>query len=149
MTAFLVRVVSTVGFVGYLPLIPGTFGSFAALGVYCFIADSPFLYTAVTIAVIAAGFAVSGRMERVSGRKDPGCVVIDEVAGMLLALWGVCPDIRYVVLGFVFFRILDTFKPYPAGVLQRLKGSTGIMADDLIAGVYANLVLQVIIRLAS
>jgi phosphatidylglycerophosphatase A len=88
-------------------------------------------------------------MERFSGKKDPGCIVIDEVAGMLIALSFMPLDLKIIFLGFLIFRILDTFKPYPAGRLQHLRGSLGVMADDLIAGIYTNIVLQVILKLAS
>ena len=88
-------------------------------------------------------------MERLSGKKDPGCIVIDEVAGMLIALSFMPADLKIIFLGFLIFRILDTLKPYPAGRLQHLRGSVGVMADDLIAGIYTNIVLQAILKLAS
>lgn len=144
MYRFLIKFLSTGFFAGYLPLIPGTFGTLVGLGIYALIRFDPVIYALVSCAVIAVGFLVSGRMEKELGRKDPKCVVIDEVAGMLVALCAVPQDTRLIVLGFVFFRLLDTFKPYPAWRLQDVKGSAGIMADDLVAGIYTNCLLQVI-----
>lgn len=83
------------------------------------------------------------------GEKDPGCIVIDEVCGMLLSLAFLPPDPGLVIFAFLVFRIMDTLKPYPAGVLQRLKGSVGIMSDDIVAGFYTNIILQLILKLAS
>lgn len=143
-TRFLIKFLSTGFFAGYLPLIPGTFGSLVGLVFYYAVSGNAWLYAGSTLAVVALGFLVSGKMERESGKKDPKCVVIDEVAGMLVALWGVPGDIRMVMLGFVFFRLLDSFKPYPAWQLQGMRGSAGIMIDDLVAGVYTNLVLQAV-----
>jgi phosphatidylglycerophosphatase A len=149
MKKFLVAAASTVCGVGLLPLIPGTFGSLAGLGVYFLLKDSPLALAAAVLGVLAAGFLTAGRAEEMFGRKDPGCVVIDEVAGMLITLSFLPYSPRIVFLGFVLFRLLDTAKPYPAFRLQRMHGSFGIMIDDVVAGVYANLVLQVVVRLTS
>jgi len=106
-------------------------------------------YVLLTIAVIAIGFLVCGRAEKAMAKNDPRFVVIDEVSGMLLSLVFIPYDIKLVVLAFILFRVLDTLKPYPAGRLERLKGSVGIMSDDLIAGLYTNLILQVVLRVTS
>ena len=87
-------------------------------------------------------------MEKLLNKKDPGCVVIDEVAGMLLALSFMPYDFRIIFLGFIIFRILDTLKPYPAARLQNMHGAVGVMGDDLVAGIYTNIVLQVILKLS-
>ncbi len=146
--AFLIKLVSTAGFVGYLPLMPGTFGSAAGLLVYACVFRHPLAYLAALAAVIALGVAVCGPAEKLFGRHDPGVVVIDEVAGMLIAAAAIPFSFRNIALAFFLFRLFDTVKPFPAGRLQYLRGSKGIMADDLVAGVYANLVLQLGLRLA-
>jgi phosphatidylglycerophosphatase A len=135
-------------YVGYLPLVPGTFGSIAGLAVFYFIKGNAALFGLGTLGFIVLGFLSAGKAERIIGKKDPKYIVIDEVSGMLLSLVFLPHDARVVVCAFVLFRLLDTFKPYPAGRLQNLKGSLGIMSDDLIAALYTNLVLQVAIRLA-
>lgn len=146
---FLVKAISSFFFIGYLSLIPGTLGSLAGAGLfYLFKTSNSPAYFLFIFCMIALGLLTSGRMERLSGKKDPGCIVIDEVAGMLIALSFIPPDLKIIFLGFLIFRILDTLKPYPSGRLQHLRGSLGVMADDLIAGIYTNIVLQVILRLA-
>ncbi len=147
---FLVKTVSSFFFIGYLPLIPGTFGSLAGAGLFYLLkaSNSP-AYFLFILCIVALGLLTGGRMERLSGKKDPGCIVIDEVAGMLIALSFMPLDLKIIFLGFLIFRILDTLKPYPAGRLQHLRGSVGVMADDLIAGIYTNIVLQAILKLAS
>ncbi|MFA5200687.1 MAG: phosphatidylglycerophosphatase A, partial [Candidatus Omnitrophota bacterium] len=98
--------------------------------------------------VILLGLSLSGGAEKLFNKKDPSRVVIDEVAGMLIALAFMPLDLRIIVLGFILFRIFDTIKPYPADKIQNLHGAVGIMADDIIAGIYTNIVLQVVLNLA-
>ena len=147
--SFLIKAAGSFFFIGYLPLIPGTFGSLAGVGLFYLLqTGNPENYFLFTFFLIILGLFVSGRMERLLGKNDPGCIVIDEVAGMLVALSFMPLSPRIIFLGFLIFRILDTLKPYPAGRLQHLRGSVGVMADDLIAGIYTNIVLQVILKLA-
>ncbi len=79
--------------------------------------------------------------ERVLGTKDPGAIVIDEVAGMALSVLLVPPTIATLAVAFLAFRVFDIVKPFPANVAQRLPGGVGVMVDDLIAGIYALLVV--------
>jgi phosphatidylglycerophosphatase A len=146
---FITKLLSTFFYVGYLPLIPGTFGSLAGIILIYLIELYALNYVLLTVAVIAIGFLVCGRAEKAMAKNDPRFVVIDEVSGMLLSLVFIPYDIKLVVLAFILFRVLDTLKPYPAGRLERLKGSVGIMSDDLIAGLYTNLILQVVLRVTS
>ena len=78
-------------------------------------------------------------------KKDPSCVVIDEVCGMLLSLIFLPYNIKLVIIAFLIFRILDTLKPFPVGRLERMKGGPGIMLDDIAAGIYTNIILQVVV----
>ena len=146
---FITKLLSTFFYVGYLPLIPGTFGSLAGIILIYLIELYALNYVLLTVGVIAIGFLVCGRAEKAMAKNDPRFVVIDEVSGMLLSLVFIPYDIKLVVLAFILFRVLDTLKPYPAGRLERLKGSVGIMSDDLIAGLYTNLILQVVLRVTS
>ena len=147
-TDILVKAVSTVLGIGYLPLVPGTFGSLAGVGLFFLLAGLPIAaYFLVIAGIIILGLLTCGRMEKLQNRKDPGCIVIDEVAGMLLALSFLPYDFKIIFLAFVFFRLLDTFKPYPAIRLQNRHGAVGVMGDDLVAGIYTNIVLQLIIRI--
>ena len=145
----LIKITSTFFYTGFLPLIPGTFGSLAGLFVYYLVSSNNFIYWLVTCVLVAIGFLVCGPAERVFGVKDPRFIVIDEVAGMLLSLMFLPYDIKLVIIGFFIFRLMDTLKPFPAGRLQNLKGSLGVMLDDVIAAVYTNIILQAVLKLAS
>ncbi|MFC1675385.1 phosphatidylglycerophosphatase A [Candidatus Omnitrophota bacterium] len=144
-----VKLLSTFFGVGYFPLIPGTAASLAALFLYYLLKGNPAICAVFTLLFLAVGFLVAGPAEKIFGRKDPRCIVIDEVAGMFLCLVFLPYDPRLVWMAFFVFRVLDTLKPYPAGRLQDLKGGLGVMADDIVAAVYTNLVLQAVVRLAS
>ena len=146
---FVNKAVVSVFFIGYLPLIPGTFGSLAGVGLFYLVGQSnSFVYFLSLVIVILLGLSLSGGAEKLFNKKDPSRVVIDEVAGMLIALAFMPLDLRIIVLGFILFRIFDTIKPYPADKIQNLHGAVGIMADDIIAGIYTNIVLQVVLNLA-
>ena len=139
---------STVFFIGYLPLIPGTFGSIAGVGLFYLLKTvNPVTYFLFILGIIILGLATSGQTEKILNKKDPGCIVIDEVAGMLIALSFIPYDFKIIFLAFLIFRILDTLKPFPAGRLQYLHGSVGVLADDIIAGIYTNIVLLLILKL--
>ena len=145
---FLIKAVSTVFFIGYLPLVPGTFGSIAGVGLFYLLKGAPqATYFLFILAIIILGLITSGRTEKLLNKKDPGCIVIDEVAGMLIALSFMPYDFKIIFLAFLFFRILDTLKPCPAAWLQNRHGAVGVMGDDLVAGIYTNIVLQVILKL--
>ena len=144
---YLALSIATFG-VGYLPLIPGTFGSLVSVGIFLLftqILTGNALVAVVlmfTLAVTFSGIWAASRTEELSGRKDPGKVVVDEVAGQMLALlpltlFDLQPLTRGVIVSFILFRLFDIFKPYPAGRFERLKGGYGIMCDDLVAGFYA------------
>ncbi len=145
----LTKLFSTFFYVGYFPLIPGTAGSLAAIIIYLLVKDNPPVYFTLTLILLALGFLASTEMEKLAKRRDPPCVVIDEVCGMLLALAFLPYDIKLVILAFVVFRLLDTLKPFPIGWFERLKGGWGIMSDDIVAGIYTNIVLQLAVRLVS
>lgn len=136
--------ICTFGYIGYFPFAPGTMGSLSGLVVYWLLhAAGAGQWELVTIAVLlAAGVWSATIAERHFGGIDPGPVVIDEVAGMLITLAFVPPGWAAAITGFFVFRLFDIIKPFPAGRLERLHGGLGIMADDAMAAVYANLVVQ-------
>ena len=143
-------IVSTFGYIGFFPVAPGTAGSAAGLAVYCLVRVLGLgVPEAITILLLfVAGIASGTRAERHFGAVDPGPVVIDEVMGMLITLSAIPVGWGGALIGFVLFRILDVVKPYPASRLERLSGGLGIMADDGIVAIYANLVLRVLWWLA-
>lgn len=91
----------------------------------------------VLVAVTVLGIWAGGEAERALGVKDPGAIVVDEVAGMTLSVLVLPLTPAVLVAGFFLFRVFDVLKPFPANVSQRLPGGLGVMVDDLIAGVYA------------
>ncbi len=136
--------------IGSLPLVPGTFGSLAGLLLWWLltVAGGGAAALAGLVVVTIAGFWSAGSAESHYGSKDPRHVVVDEVSGQMLALIFLPPTPAILVGGFLLFRLLDILKPYPARRLESLSGAAGIMSDDLIAGLYSNLLLQLLLRLA-
>ena len=131
---------------------PGTYGSIAAV-ILWFIAAHVFQVTALTLTigtVIAAivvtvvGIPAATIVARESGREDPGHVVIDEVAGQLIALIAIPADWRHAALSLLLFRLFDILKPPPIRQLERLPEGTGIMLDDVAAGILALFVAQLV-----
>jgi phosphatidylglycerophosphatase A len=140
---------------GHLKPGPGTYGSIAALilwyGAAHLLHPNPFiLATGTLIAAIITtliGIPAATIVARESGRKDPGHVVIDEVAGQLFALIALPATPAFAVLGLVFFRFFDILKPWPIRRLERLPEGTGIMLDDVAAGLLAFAVAQLVLHL--
>jgi phosphatidylglycerophosphatase A len=100
----------------------------------------PFSFAALAwslVAVTAAGLWAGGRVERVLGQKDPGIIVVDEVAGMMLSVLLLPRTIPVLLVAFFLFRLFDVWKPFPARESQAFTGGLGVMIDDLIAGAYA------------
>lgn len=143
--------IATVFGSGRAPIVPGTFGTLAALPFA--VAAAVWLplwgYLVVTAAVTVAGIWAADRTAARVGRKDPGLVVVDEAAGILITLAGAPITWLSVGAGFVLFRIMDILKPFPARRLESLPGGYGIMADDLFAGAYAALLLRGVLWLAG
>ena len=129
---------------------PGSWGSAAAAllwlaaatGLHLAPAPLAWLTLAGALCAVAVGIPAATVMERESGREDPGQVVIDEVAGQWIALIHSQVNLSHLLAGFLFFRLLDIVKPWPARQLESLPAGWGIMLDDVAAGVYALLVVQ-------
>lgn len=135
--------------VGLIPWAPGTFGSLPGLVLHVALtrAGGPPAVLAGIAVVIALGLWSAGAGERRFGRRDPGAVVIDEVAGQMLALAWLPATPSAIALGFLAFRLFDVLKPPPLRRLETLPGAAGIMADDLGAGIYANATVRLAIAL--
>ncbi|MBF0195282.1 MAG: phosphatidylglycerophosphatase A [Magnetococcales bacterium] len=137
--------IATLGFVGKLPKAPGTFGTLATLPLcYLVMELGLVVHIVVTIIVTVVGIWASNVAVKVIGREDPSQVVVDEAAGMLLTLVAAPSGWLWFGVGFFLFRLFDIWKPWPVGWLDKnLKGGLGIMADDIAAGVYAFLFLNI------
>lgn len=139
--------------IGFLRPGPGTYAS--AVTVLCWWGASHFVPSGWLVPVeIAAAVAITGLgihpatvAARESGKEDPGFVVIDEVAGQMISLIAIPVDWKYLVAGFILFRGFDIAKPFPLRRLERLPGGTGIMMDDVGAGIYALALLQIWLHL--
>ena len=132
---------------GLLPKAPGTWGSLAALPFAWAIAAAggPIALLVAAAVALAVGIWASEVLERAAQTKDPGHVVIDEVAGQWLTLVPVAPDPLLYAIGFVLFRVADIYKPWPASWCDRnLAGGLGVMLDDIAAGAYAAIALYLI-----
>ncbi|MFH1854725.1 MAG: phosphatidylglycerophosphatase A [Candidatus Omnitrophota bacterium] len=141
---FLHKLIATVFYIGYIPFAPGTFSSIAAIILYCFIKNNPLAMGAAIISCLLLGFLSAGKAEDIFRSKDSRKIVIDEFTGMLVSLFFLPVNAVYTILAFALFRILDIIKPAPAGSLEKLKGSAGIMLDDIVVGIYTNLMLRVL-----
>jgi phosphatidylglycerophosphatase A len=152
---YLALSIATCG-VGYLPLMPGTFGSLLSVGMFLLltrVAAGTVLVAVVLVLILAftvAGIWAGTRTEQLSGRKDPGKVVVDEVAGQFVALFPVTLVTRWstsaVIVSFILFRFFDIVKPYPANRLQEMNGGAGVMFDDLVAGVYGAAIVSIFLK---
>jgi phosphatidylglycerophosphatase A len=145
----LAKPLATFFYVGYFPGAPGTMATLAGLALALMVKGHLLVYIAVTVLVTYVGFKVSSHMENLAGQKDPGCIVIDEVAGILLALFLLPTTAPVLWSAFFLFRAFDMFKIYPANKFEAMHGGTGIMMDDVVAGVYTNIVMQVAIHFAG
>ena len=139
--------VATCGYLGYVPIAPGTFGSAAGLVVFAAVRwwGSPSLELALIVFLLAIGVWSADVAERHLGSVDPGPVVLDEVAGMLITLALIPVTVTGAIVGFLLFRVLDVIKPWPANRFEALPGGLGVMADDAMAAVYGNVIMRVLI----
>jgi phosphatidylglycerophosphatase A len=139
--------IASVGGVGYAPVAPGTFGSAVGILIYLLTREwTAAAQVALLLAVCVVGTWAADGAVRHFRHKDPGHVVIDEVAGQLLTLLLTGAALGGAVVGFFIFRLLDIIKPWPANRLEALPGGVGVMADDVMAAVYGCLAMHVLMR---
>jgi phosphatidylglycerophosphatase A len=135
------------GYLGFAPAAPGTVGAAAAVPLFLLLrrAGSDWLEVAVCAGIVVAGAWSARLTEEALGVEDPGPVVIDEVVGMLVSLLFLPGTWPVIAAAFVAFRVFDIVKPWPASRLEHVAGGWGVMADDVMAGVYANLSIQILL----
>jgi len=145
----LILALATWGGVGFLPFMPGTWGTLAALPLwYHLVQTGPWVYGLGVAALIILGLKVAGPAQEMLGRTDHPAIVVDEVAGLLITLAGVPTTWEYAVLGLFIFRTLDILKPLPIRWFQEGgHGGLEVMADDVAAGVIGRVVLEVVMIL--
>jgi phosphatidylglycerophosphatase A len=142
----LIMALATGFYTGYLPKAPGTWGSLVALPLHLLLIQlSPVGY-AISLAVfVILAVLISGSAEKIYDYKDPGIIVIDEIAGMLVALIAAPHHPLGWLLAFVLFRFFDIWKPFPISwVDRRVQGGVGIVLDDLLAGLFALIVIRLL-----
>ncbi len=131
-------------FSGKSPFAPGTAGTLVGVLLYLGIQNAGVVpYAALTILLCVIGTWAAGRAETILGKKDSPSIVIDEIAGYLIAMFLVPAGWGYIAAGFFLFRIFDIVKPRPLFDLQEVHGGLGVMLDDIGAGVYTNITLQI------
>lgn len=138
------KLIATFGGIGYVGKGGGTIAAVACCIIWWFLPTAQYTQVIITLAVSVVGIWSGNVIEAFWG-KDSSKVVIDEVAGMMLTLLFIPVTIKYVLTGLILFRFFDIAKPLYIRRLEKLPGGWGVMADDLAAGIYANLVLQIIV----
>ncbi|MDH4161185.1 MAG: phosphatidylglycerophosphatase A [Nitrospirota bacterium] len=132
---------------GRVPFAPGTAGTAAAVLLYLLLkALNPGAYLGVCVLVTVLGTWMAGEAELLLRKKDSPSIVIDEIAGFLVAMFLVPASWEYIVAAFLLFRFFDIVKPWPINGLQKVSGGAGVMLDDLGAGIFTNIVLQIAAR---
>lgn len=136
---------ATAGGAGYSPVAPGTAGSAVGIVIYFLTRHWPSAWQiGLLVAISLVGVWASNEAAKHFNRKDPGHVVIDEVAGQLLTILLLGVGVPGAILGFLVFRALDIVKPWPARQFEALPGGLGIMADDLMAAAYGWILMRLL-----
>jgi len=146
--------IGTCFYIGRIPGAPGTYASAAtALALYASYRAGGWIVPALHLSAVSlltiAGVVASARVARLRGCEDPSAIVIDEAAGQLLTYFLIPLNLYSLAIGFFLFRLFDIWKPFPIRRAEKLAHGAGVMADDLLAGLYANLALHGIVRLLS
>ena len=140
--------ISSGAFSGYLPKMPGTWGSLVAVGILFFIPALPFwAYLLLCLGVTLIGVWSCGKARQMYKMVDSPKIVIDEIAGIMVTMIGIPLTGYWLFWGFILFRIFDITKPPPAKYFDsKVHNSWGVMLDDIIAGIYSNIILQLMLR---
>jgi phosphatidylglycerophosphatase A len=147
----LVLFLATGGYLGHMPIAPGTFGSLPGL-LICLGMSGIGLGYAILFALVLTGAAIgiAQQAKELIGGRDPSSIVIDEIAGMTVTLVGIPLTPFSLILGFFVFRALDILKPFPIRHLdQKIPGGAGIVLDDVMAGVYGNLLIRILLWMTA
>ena len=139
--------VATGFFIGTVPFAPGTFGTLIGLPVCFLLSRLNSLQSVICILVfIPFAIGIASAAEKILKQKDPGQIVIDEIAGLMITFAGLPFNLKTALSGFIIFRVLDILKPFPIHTLEkRVAGGSGVVLDDVLAGVYGNLILRLVI----
>ena len=146
----LALLLATCGYICHVPIASGTFGSAAGLAVFVLVraSGSSLVELGAIVVLFAVGVWSATEAEHHFGGVDPAPIVIDEVVGMLITLAFLPVNLTGAIVGFLLFRALDVFKPWPSGRFERLPGGLGVMADDGMAALYGNGIMRVLMAVA-
>ncbi len=139
-----IKLLATGFYTGYSPYAPGTAGTILAMLLYLILPSSPAFYWLILIVLVAGGTVVSGKAEKMYGKKDSSCIVIDEICGYFITMAFLPKSLPLMILGFAVFRFLDIFKLPFIRRLEDVKGGLGIMLDDIAAGMIGSVILHLI-----
>jgi phosphatidylglycerophosphatase A len=141
----ILKYTATLGFIGYLPSAPGTFGTLFAFLIFILLKPSAFLHMLILLIIIPIGILSAHRAEMLLDDKDSRHIVIDEFCGYFFSMICIPFSVGYSLIAFFLFRVFDILKPFPIRKIESfLSGGIGIMADDIMAAIYTNMILQVI-----
>ncbi|MCG2713167.1 MAG: phosphatidylglycerophosphatase A [Candidatus Omnitrophica bacterium] len=140
----MVRLISSFFYIGYLPRMSGTYASITGLLIFFLLKGNPFYLQTLTGLIVFLGFLTCGRAEKVLNEKDSRKIVIDEVSGMLICCCFIPATFFHALAAFFLFRVFDILKPFPIKRLEGIKGSLGVMLDDILAAFYALAALNII-----
>ena len=137
-------------FIGTVPFAPGTFGTLIGLPVCFLLSRLHFLQSVICILVfIPFAIWIASAAEKILKQKDPGQIVIDEIAGLMVTFAGLPFNLKTALAGFIIFRVFDILKPFPIRTLEKkVGGGSGVVLDDVLAGVYGNLILRVVVHIS-
>ncbi len=145
---YFIKLSATFFFLGYSPIAPGTVGTIGAVFLFLLVMFVPQIYYLIFVSIFTAfSIFVSNKCLTFYDNKDPGEVVIDEVCGFLFTMIFIPFSWINIIMGFILFRIFDIIKPYPIKKIENLKGGYGIVLDDVLAGLYANIIMQIFINI--
>ena len=130
---------------GYSPIAPGTLGTLVAIPIYYFLSEIPFpLYEITLTGFFFLAVWVSEKTEAILGKKDDPRIVIDEMMGFFITMFWVTKTPFFILVGFILFRFFDILKPFSIRGFEKVRGGFGVVLDDVMAGIYANIILHLI-----
>ena len=139
----LVIFIATGAYSGYSPVASGTAGTLVAIPIYYLLSYfGSEVYIGAIVVMLPLSVWVSGKAEKIFDKKDSGFIVIDEIIGFLIAMIFIPPVWSFVAAGFILFRFFDISKLYPASRMEKLGGGFGVVMDDVVAGLYANIAIR-------
>lgn len=138
-----IKYIATLGFIGYIPVAPGTFGTAAAVLFFIIFKPSIIDNIILLLFIIPLGIIASGKAETMLQERDSRHIVIDEVGGFSLSVLTLPANLKTYILAFFLFRFFDVLKPPPIRYLEKkVPGGAGVMLDDMLAGIYTNIIIQ-------